>query len=86
MPEPVVETRNRPGRPPATITYEPPPPPKRPWLEAFRQRAAAHLRIAAYIIAALWIFGGTAFFLLRFTLRFYQANQSAIEGLVKRLF
>ena len=44
------------------------------------------LRIAGNILAALWIGGGTAFFLLRFSTAFYRENTPAIEHLLDVLF
>lgn len=43
------------------------------------------LRAIAVLLASLWITGGTAFFILRFSAAFYHANKSAIDGLLKRL-
>ena len=39
------------------------------------------LRYAGLTLAALWIFGGTLFFLIRFSYRFYVANEHTIAGL-----
>lgn len=36
------------------------------------------------IVAAVWIAGGTLFFLLRFTSVFYLANKEAIDTVVNR--
>ena len=36
-------------------------------------------------LAAIWIVGGTVFFLVRFAAVFYRANQDAIDRLLERL-
>ena len=40
---------------------------------------------AGNALAALWIVGVAAFFLIRFSIVFYRANQPAIDGLLERL-
>jgi len=40
------------------------------------------LYIAGNILAALWIAGGTAFFLVRFSTTFYRENSGAIHDLL----
>lgn len=42
-------------------------------------------RCAACVVGALWMAGGTLFFLVRFGSVFYRANQPAIDKVVERL-
>lgn len=42
-------------------------------------------RVVGNALAAIWIVGGTLFFLVRFTAVFYRANQDAIDRLLERL-
>lgn len=44
------------------------------------------LCIAGNLLAGLWIVGGTAFFLLRFSTAFYRDNTPAIRDLLDALF
>ncbi len=43
------------------------------------------LWVAGNTLAALWIMGATAFFLMRFSIVFYRANQAAIDNLLERI-
>ncbi|MCP4642370.1 MAG: hypothetical protein GY851_18130 [bacterium] len=36
-------------------------------------------------VAAVWIFGSAAYFLVRFSLTFYDENRTAIEGVVEAI-
>ena len=38
-----------------------------------------------YALAAIWIFGGMFVFFIRFSAKFYQANQPAIDALIARI-
>ena len=49
-----------------------------------RQRAIP-LRVFANVLGAVWILGGTLFFVARFSSVFYQANRGAIDGALERL-
>jgi len=60
-------------RPSVTVTLEEPRPPRFPSLA----RGKAALRYLFLTIAALWVFGGMLFFFLRFSCRFYYANEQA---------
>ncbi len=42
------------------------------------------LRFAGNVLAALWIFGGMAFFFIRFSTIFYYANKPAVDALMAR--
>jgi len=48
-------------------------------------RIRAWGRRAGFVLAAAWIFGGMAFYFIRFSARFYYANRAAIDGLLQRL-
>ena len=37
------------------------------------------------VCGAVWILGGTLFFVMRFSSVFYEANRSAIDGALERL-
>lgn len=43
------------------------------------------LCIGGNIVAALWIAGGAAFFLVRFSIAFYRENSGAIDNLLDQL-
>ena len=36
-------------------------------------------------VAALWIFGGAAYYYVRFSMTFYEANRAAFEDLASRI-
>jgi hypothetical protein len=46
---------------------------------------ADKLRWGGNAIAALWILGGALYFFVHFTSVFYQANKSAIDGVLDRI-
>ena len=43
------------------------------------------MRSLLLLAAVVWVFGGMLFFFLRFSFRFYEANQRAIEHALDRL-
>jgi len=51
-----------------------------------RGAVSAFWRAVGNALAAIWIVGGTLFFLVRFAAVFYRANQGAIDRLLDRIF
>lgn len=72
-------------QPLARITFETPEPPRYPRLVPLRRASRTALRSLLLLAAVVWVFGGMLFFFLRFSFRFYEANQRAIEHALDRL-
>lgn len=54
-------------------------------LDATRTDSEAMSVKIAYSMAALWIFGGAAYFYIRFSVIFLNDNRAAIDGLLQRI-
>lgn len=49
------------------------------------QQATPTRQAVTRTLAIIWIFGGAAYFYIRFSYIFYQSNRGAIEALLQRL-
>lgn len=72
--------------PRVTIAFERPRAPRYPRLAHARHVGETVLRYLGLALAGLWVFGGALFFLIRFSYRFYVANEGAIADLVQKSF